>query len=116
MVNTKITLKLNKILEIKQYLTKKIKKDYAIKPIELDREALIEEKEKLEKAKESLNITNEMRNKNVKELTSKEKDALYDEYVYNSAIEGLNDFIEGNYYTHEQFLEEMKKIEEECVE
>lgn len=51
-----------------------------------------ENREEIEMFKErirELNITEETRKKKASELTKKEKDKLYDEYVYNSIIKGL---------------------------
>lgn len=103
-------LKLNRISGVKKDMVKRTKR---MRLTQEDIEMLIKEKEKMEKAKEKLNITDEIRKKAISELTEKEKDALYEEYVLQSAIEGTIDFIEGRYYTEEEFKKEMKNIEME---
>jgi len=111
MINT-LTLKLNRISGAKEYVVKStLKKSKRLELTQTDIKMLIKEKEKMQKAKEKLNITDEIRKKAISELTEKEKDALYEEYVLDSAIEGTIDFVEGRYYTEEQFTKEMKNIE-----
>lgn len=88
-----------------------MKKENKMELKQRDINLLIKEKEKMQKAKEELNITEKMRKKAISELTEKEKDDLYEEYVLNSAIDGMNDFIEGRYYTEDEFEKEMEKIE-----
>lgn len=106
--------KLNRISNVKKHIEKStLKKEKRVELTQANIDALIKEKEKMQKAKEKLNITDEMRKKAISELTEEEKDALYEEYVLDSAIEGTIDFIEGRYYTEEEFKKEMENIEKQ---
>ena len=116
MINTK-TLKLNSIISLK--LKKKESKVETDKSLSInDIKSLCRERAKLQIELSKLNITEEMRRKNVLELTEEEKDMLYDEYVLTSAIEGTTDFIEGRYYTcnnMQEVKEFLNQIKEECM-
>lgn len=56
---------------------------------EIQKEQNRKEIESFKEKIRELNITEEMRKKKASELTKKEKDKLYDEYVYNSIIKSL---------------------------
>lgn len=56
---------------------------------EIEKKQNRKEIEELKEKIRELNITEEMRKKKASELTKKEKDKLYNEYVYNSIIKSL---------------------------
>ncbi len=111
MLNAK-TLKLNRILNLKEFFIKSNEQDYRLTKEQI--EELKREKEEYETAKASLGITEEMRKKDKNELTEEEKDLLYEEYVLDAAIGGTVDFIEGNYYDFDtDFKKVMKEVKHE---
>lgn len=75
---------------------------------EMYRKTIKECKEKLK----NLNITEEMRNKKVSELTEEEKDKLYDEYIYNGLIKSSISVIKYGTCDIKYFLEEIEQERE----
>lgn len=97
------TIKVSDVLRISKRLEH-------FEPIsEQEKEELREEILSLKQQLQNLNITEEMRNKDKTELTQEEKDKLYNEYVYNSAISGILSLIKYGSCDIKYLIEEYEK-------